>query len=211
VLVQATVAHAWSDPDLAKELDAQLRTLARTEPHRLVRAGIDLARTGLKVASSRERTSATLGSYIWVHERDAVRWVQQGKGAVARLAADTVLLSNMLYRLRLEDADKADDVAVRESLPPCIAQSQDRHEISEGCSCPHGLCAAKSKTPPIEFPRAPFSALFCREQSRLVQVHGPPPWAARRTLASLWRRRHLADFWEGQAEIAQTNGDRKAV
>jgi hypothetical protein len=212
VLVQALLAHAARDgAETAAGLESQLRRLRRREPHPLVREGMDMALDGMKaLTSTRAKVGDELGGYMWVHEREAVQWVEQGKGRAARLAADTVLVSNMLYRLREVDADRADRLAVSHELPHCIRRSHDRREIVHGCDCPHGLCRIAKDRPAVLAARAPFSENFCREQSRLVGLYGPPAWVARRVLAVHRRKRGLVEFWDNQAGIAQREGSRGA-
>ncbi|HTR88820.1 MAG TPA: hypothetical protein VMG62_01765 [Solirubrobacteraceae bacterium] len=205
VLVQATLAHAWPHGDTGAngavaELDRELRAFRGREPHPLVRHGVDLAREGLRALASSPRARHALGRYMWTHERDAVRWVEQGKGELARLAADTVLLSNMTYELRRRDEGRADHAVANEDLPPCIRRCSSRRRIVAGdCYCAHGLCRP-SQEPVIDM-RARFSESFCREQVRLASQKGPPPWMARQ----LFGGRQLVRFWEHQAAIAAGN------
>jgi hypothetical protein len=210
VLVQATLAHAWpgGDPSADRaavlELEAELSAFRRRESHPLVRHGVKLAREGLQAVASSPEGSHALTSYMWIHERDAVKWVEQGKEQVARLAADTVLLSNMTYELRRRDDARADDAVASEGLPPCIRRCSNRHRIAVGdCYCTHGLCQ-QHQEPVIDL-RAPFSESFCREQVRLASQHGPPPWTTRPLLGG----RQLVRFWEHQAAIAA--GNRRAA
>jgi hypothetical protein len=208
VLVQATLAHAARHgAEAGADLAPKLRRLRRRERHPLVREGIDLAVHGADaIAASSRSAGEKVNRYMWMHEREAVQWVAQGNGRAAQLAADTVLVSNMLYRLREVDAPRADHLATDSKLPRCIHRSRDRHEVAVGCDCPHKLCADGTGTPAVLAPRAPYSESFCREQSRLVASYGRPPWARGR-FAIYRRRRGLVEFWEKQAEIAQSAPD----
>lgn len=201
-LIQALLAHAWDHLDDAHGFIEELTTLRSREPHPLVRNGIDLARRGLRDGERSSNGNLSLSRYMWVHERDAVRWVEQGKANVARLAADTVLLSNMTYRLRTIDPDRADSVAGLAALPRCIRKSAQRENITYGCECAHGLCA-NAEDPAVVATRARFSDSFCREQARLVAQLGSPPWTER-TIAAYRSKRRLEEFWDCQASIAQS-------
>jgi hypothetical protein len=205
VLLQALLAHVrlhdrTSSIDV-DELDQRIRSLQRLERHPLVLRAIKLVREGLK-ASARPPDEGSLTRYMWVHERDAVRWVEQGRDEVAQLAADTVLLSNMSYQLRRTDAGNADRTATLSELPPCIRKCSHRKNIANGgCTCKFRLCETP-KTPALDR-RAPFAESFCREQIRVAAQKGPPLWATRGT----FRSRHLLeDFWSQQAAIAGGNG-----
>ena len=203
VLVQAMLAHAWKYRDGADELKKQLDALRSDEPHPLVRRGIDLARQGLReLKRASNGNEPPLGRYMWTHERDAVRWVEQGKEKVTQLAADAVLLSNMIYRRREQEALEADRAAAHPELPRCIRKSSDRHRIEEGCECVHGLC--RDPTPPaVLATRARFSESFCREQARLVAQLGTPPWT-KRGLVAYRHSDRLKKFWDDQAKITHT-------
>ena len=65
--------------------------------------------------------------------------MEQGRRAVARLAADAVLLSNLLYRMRMTRPDVADYAASSATLPRCIGTSHTRRELRGDCTCQHGL------------------------------------------------------------------------
>jgi hypothetical protein len=201
VLVQAILAHAWKNPDALDEARATLDSLRRKEPHALVKRGIDLARVGLRdLKRSSNGDEPLLGKYMWRHERDVVRWVEQEKKRVTQLAADVVLLSNMIYRLRKHAVVDADRAAAESRLPRCIRKSSDRHNITNGCDCSHGLCR-KQEPPAVLATRARFSESFCREQARLVGVLGRPRWTRR---GLVFRpSQQLKKFWDEQARIAQ--------
>jgi hypothetical protein len=202
ILVQATVAYAWlnnrDDVFRAEDLDQRLKLLQKREGHPLVLRAIRLARRGLKAIPSSATDQTAITRYIWTHERAAVKWVQQGREAVARLAADTVLLSNMTYELRRTDGDAAEKVIALDGLPMCIRKCSHRQNIARGgCTCAYKLCVESKK--PVTDERAPFSESFCREQMRLVSEKGPPQWVKRGSLRS---RRLLEDFWDQQATFA---------
>ena len=202
VLVQAVLAHAWQHDGEIGELDAQLAELESREPHALVKRAIVLARHGLRDARRPPKDRYPLSRYMWLHEREAVRWVEQGKAEVAQLAGDVVLLSNMTYRLRRSDPAKADEVAALADLPRCVSSSADRERITTGCGCDQGLCDGDGDQPAVSATRAQFSESFCREQARLVAQVGRPPWVRR---APRMRKR-LQDFWDGQAVLARNGG-----
>ncbi len=205
-LVQAMFAHAWQHPEQADQCDDQLERLKQREPHLLVRRGIELARRGLRQSRASSNGSHVQNSYMWTDEREVVRWVEQDRTEIAQLAADAILLSNMIYRLRAIDERKADRVAVDSGLPVCIRNSSDRKNIEKnGCSCRHGLCVNFGPLDPdsaVLSTRARFSESFCREQAGLAVRRRPPPWVARR-IPSYWARRRLEDFWTSQAEAVQ--------
>jgi hypothetical protein len=202
VLVQAILAHAWHHAEEIDELDAQLAQVESRERHPLVKRGIDLARKGLRDARRAPKDRYPLSSYMWLHEREAVRWVEQGKAEVAQLAADTVLVSNMTYRLRRSNPVDADQAAALPDLPRCVSRPADRERIMEGCGCGLGLCNGDRDQPAVSATRAQFTESFCREQARLVAQVGPPPWVRR---APRMRKR-LEAFWDQQAELARNGG-----
>jgi hypothetical protein len=200
ILVQALLAHARLNPGSAQELDAKLKALQRREANPLVWRAMSLVRDGLKACQSPSDEN-WLTRYIWVHEREAVRWVEQDKDDVARLAADAVLLSNMTYQTRRENGRTADRAVELDGLPTCIRRCSQRHRIAlGGCSCPYKLCE-RPKAPATD-KRATFSESFCREQVRLAAESGPPPWARFRTFRG---RQRLEDFWAEQAEAVHPN------
>lgn len=207
-LIQAMFAHAWLHPERAEQCDRQLELLKQNESHRLVRRGIELARRGLRQSRASSNGSYARNSYMWTDEREVVRWVEQGRTEIGQLAADAILLSNMIYRLRAIDRQKADSVAGDAGLPACIRKSSDRKKIvANDCSCRHGLCVSPGSLdadPAVLFTRARFSESFCREQAGLAMCRRPPPWVARR-VPSYWAKRRLEDFWIGQAEVVQEN------
>jgi hypothetical protein len=135
-----------------------------------------------------------------------VWWVEQGKGTLAQLAADVVLLSNMTYRLwesqdeEDHEARQARDMAARTELPPCIKKSSRRKGIDDQCErgCERGLCRAASEKAVLAG-RAQFSASFCRDQARLVGQSGTPPWVRR----AYRRKQKLKEFWDKQADLVQ--------
>jgi hypothetical protein len=209
VLVQAALAHAWQHPRDADALDAELEVLGTRESHPLVKGAIDLARKGLRDARRPKKQRDPLSRYMWSHERDAVRWVEQGKTEVAQLAADAVLLSNMTYRLRRNDGvARADAAAACTELPSCMRSSAGREQMSKGCTCGQGVCDDPKDEPAVRAPRAQFTESFCREQARLAVRPGPPSWA-HGVLPVYRERRRLRAFWEGQAGIAR-NGSSPA-
>jgi hypothetical protein len=205
VLVHALLAHAWEQRKKALEIRVDLDGVLVHESHLLVRKGIELALGGLldlERARSTDETP-TKYTYMWSHEREAVRWVDLGRDALAQLAADAVLLGNMTYRL-WEDKDEAEanrarDVAVRDDLPACIEKSSRRKNIDVACDCAHGLCRdAPDKA--VLAGRAQFSAGFCRDQARLVGQSGSPSWVR-------WasrRKQRLKEFWDDQADVVQS-------
>jgi hypothetical protein len=138
---------------------------------------------------------------VWSHERDAVRWVELGKDALAQLAADVVLLSNTTYRLWEQDAERAHEAASRLELPPCISKSSRRRHIDEKCEngCKGGVCLAASDKAVLAG-RAQFSASFCRDQARLIGQNGSPNWVKR----GYARKQHLKQFWDEQATLVQS-------
>jgi hypothetical protein len=227
VLVQALLAYAWDHPGEAKRIRSELLAIRSNERHPLVRKGIDLARRGLldlgqasgdvpsrlskymyvwSHARGRDLdgvpSALSKYMYMWGHERDAVRWVELGKPDLAQLAADAVLLSNMTYRLREDSVDRADETAAAEDLPPCIRKSSCRQRIDSGCEgeCSIGLCQARSEQAVLTS-RAPFSASFCRDQARLIGENGAPRWTTR---ISYRRKKSLKEFWDGQANLVQS-------
>lgn len=204
VLVQAILAHAWQCSNGSDEWEMRLRALGAREPHRLVRHGIDLAERGLRERRRSSTGDSRLSTYMWVHERDVVRWVEQGKAEITQLAADAVLLSNMIYRLRKIDARSADSVAADRELPHCIRRSSKRSNITTGCSCRHKLCEHPDEAA-VVVTRARFSESFCREQARLAVRLGMPPWMAWRIFSYRGKQR-LEQFWVDQAMIAQRGG-----
>jgi hypothetical protein len=215
VLVHALLAHAWNDPTQVLDLEAQLRGLLQRErkEHRLVRRAIELACVGLQqLAWAPTATDLHWSTYMWEHERDAVRWVEQGKEEVTPLAADVVLLSNMTYRLREEGADVS-RVAARSDLPRCILNGFARRRIEDSgkvCNCDHKLCSVTngsnaSVPAAVVATRARFSENFCREQARLVARHGLPPWTSH-GIDRHWKKQSLKKFWDQQAETVAEAG-----
>jgi hypothetical protein len=203
VLVQALLAYAWNRRDSVAELRKELGALRSNESHPLVRRGIDLAREGLRELTRSSVDDAALAKYIWIHEREAVRWVGQSRREVTQLAADVVLLSNMMYRLRTQEALAADHALIQPGLPRCIWKTSERRNITHGCKCPHGLCR-DPQPPAVLATRARFSESFCREQARLVTELGPPTWT-KGNLGRYRRAKFLKKFWDDQAKIAQRN------
>lgn len=199
VLVQAMLAHAWQNDADARELARELTDLRKREPHLLVRRTIDLSRDGLRALPTNGDERMT--KYVWIHEREAVRWVEPGKTKITQLAGDAVLLSNMTYGLRKDDPERADAAAINSVLPVCIRRIAHRQKIIEGCTCEHGLCQ-RPDDPAIVATRARFSESFCREQARLVARKGPPPWT-KRGLRPFGHKSRLESFWDEQADIAQ--------
>jgi hypothetical protein len=198
------LAHAWHVRDDADALERALDKLGSRESHPLVRRAIYLARVGLREARrSPDADDVTLTSYMWIHEREAVRWVEQGKAHVNQLAADAVLVSNMLYRLRTIDHEKADEVASDPSLPHCVRRRPDLQKSTARCVCPQGLCMHEADSFAVKATRAQFSECFCREQARLARRYGPPPWT--RHLIDFRRKRRMIDFWDQQAQVARSS------
>jgi hypothetical protein len=195
VLVQATLAHIWlnvHDKDArARELLQRLSHLP--ERHELVQHAIRLVREGLRVTSD-PAYKDKLDRFIWMHEKQVVRWVGVGRDELARLAADTVLLSNMSYALRDEDRQRADQVATQTDLPRCIRSSSRSQIIQGACDCGQGLC--QPGRPPALERYAPFAESFCREQARLARRKGGPQWVRPRRRAG----KRLEEFWAGQAQ-----------
>ena len=196
LLVQALLAHAWHHAERADELDARFAALESTESHPLVLRGIALARQGLRDIRTPSNGRYPLGRYMWTHERDAVRWVEQGKSELAQLAADAVLLNNMTYRLRSSAATHADKVAALSELPRCMRTCMDGESLPNGCTCSQRLCDSPGE-PAVAATRAQFSESFCRQQARLAARPGPPAWR-RRGLATYRARRRLVKFWDRQ-------------
>jgi hypothetical protein len=204
VLVQAMLAHAWNQPKEADDIERDLNDLRKNEPHPFVKRGIDLARDGLRSRRRSNGNAQLLGKYMWGHERDVVRWVEQGKSRMTQLAADVVLLSNMTYRLWTTDAAQADVASAEAALPRCIRKSSERCNITnEGCKCSQRLCEAHD-TPAVLATRARFSESFCREQARLVARLGRPPWIQR----GFVDKRSLKGFWDEQAELSRNGSSR---
>ncbi len=203
VLVQALLARVWDEEsennaDALGQVDDLLKELQRTESHPLVSRAIRLSREGLKALERSPRDGPPRARYMWVHEREAVKWVGRDKADVARLAADTVLLSNLTYEARKADEAAADRAVALGGLPSCIHIASHRQKIDKGgCNCEHRLCDPPKS--PVTNRRARFSEGFCREQVRLVELHGPPPWTIHRTRRS---RRKLEEFWRAQASFA---------
>jgi hypothetical protein len=204
VLVHALLAHVWDQPEEAQAIRVELDGLLVREDHPLVRRGIEFAIDGLLALEPKDHAAQKPSKYkyMWSHERDAVKWVEQGKDALAQLAADVVLLSNMTYRLweDHDEAERAREIAASPELPPCIRKSSDRSRIDKVCErgCDHGLCRAAAEKAVLAG-RAQFSASFCRDQARLVGESGTPCWV-RRTYR---RKQHLKDFWDTQANLVQ--------
>jgi hypothetical protein len=213
ILVQALLAYAWDkaddgsgnqntrDDDAVAEIGEQLKRLHKRERHPLVLHAIQLSREGVRALQRPPKNGPPRNPnrYLWIHEREAVRWVGRGKEDVARLAADAVLLSNITYELRRIKPTDADRAAVSDELPLCIRRTSQRKKIGEvsHCKCEGGLCG-NSESPVVDH-RAPFSEAFCREQVRMTAQHGPPPWTSGKGRRS---RRRLEDFWAQQATVA---------
>lgn len=207
VLVHALLAHAWEHSEQASRIRGELDGVLVWESHLLVRKGIELALTGLldlELAGNAAQPPSKY-TYMWNHEREAVRWVDLGRDALAQLAADVVLLSNMNYRLWEDkdeaEADRAREVAERLDLPPCIEKSSRRKHIDVECEhgCAHGLCRAPSDKAVLAG-RAQFAASFCRDQARLVGQSGSPSWVRR----AYRRKQKLKEFWDEQAGVVQS-------
>jgi hypothetical protein len=213
VLVQALLAYAWDRPERASETRSQLAALRAAEPHRLTKRGIELSLQGLRslARSSRGAQPRSRYRYMWRHEGEAVTAVEQGGWKVSRLAADVVLVSNMLYRLwEVDDGANGgrshlSEVAEGSDLPPCIRDCSRRKSIlpngghAKGCDCGWSLCGP-SQPPAVTVRWGVFSESFCREQARLAEEHGPPTWARKGPI----RRRsdELAAYWEQAAHVA---------
>jgi hypothetical protein len=204
VLVQALLAYAWEHPHEADTIRVELDGLFWNESHQLVKKGIEFALCALlDLKQVPDGTSSTLSKYMymWSHERDAVRWVEVGRDALAQLAADVVLLSNMTYRLWEHDTKWAWETAVWPELPPCISKSSRREGIDRDCKheCGFGLCREGSEKAVLAG-RAQFSASFCRDQARLIRQNGTPSWVRR----AARRKRDLKKFWDKQANLVQS-------
>jgi hypothetical protein len=195
VLVHALLVDAWRKGD--EQNRVKLEALRLHEHHPLVRHAIDLALEGLR-ESKKIGGGTAWSKYMWAHERDAVRWVEQGKEKVAPLTADVVLLSNMTYRLRRQELHAANQIAGTPDLPDCIRRSSERRKIEGGCNCEHRLCQNPTQLA-TRTGRARFSENFCREQARLVARQGAPRWMKRGILRSL-NTYQLATFWEDEAD-----------
>ena len=126
-----------------------LAELEAREPHALVKHAIIAGAGGLRDAR-RPPQRYPLSRYMWLHERDAVRWVEQGKAEVAQLAGDVVLLGDMTYRLRRSDPAKADEVAALADLPRCVAGGlpADRERDHDGMQASTRVCAMTTATSP---------------------------------------------------------------
>jgi hypothetical protein len=223
VLVHALLAHAWEHRGRVAEVRSDLGKVEFKEEHLLVQRGIELARDGLAaLARASDGTPLDWSEYMWSHEREAVRWVQQGKDAVAQLAADVVLLSNMTYRLRRRETELANAAALKQDLPRCIRRSSDRGRIDDRCRCGQKLCLRPEEPADraVLATRARFSASFCRNQAHLVATQGAPEWIW--TPSSMWtafvrnkrlaylRDKRMQKFWFKQAShiesVAASNG-----
>jgi hypothetical protein len=209
VLVHALLAHAWEYRGRIDLVRSDLGKVAFKEEHLLVRRAIALADSGLDaLVRAADGTRPDWSKYMWSHEREAVRWVEQGKHEVAQLAADVVLLSNMTYRLRRRgetEQERANAAALEPNLPRCIRRSSDRRRIDERCRCEHELCMrpAEPADRAVLATRARFSASFCRDQARLVAKHGAPTWIwtakLRNKRLTYLRDKRLERFWYDQA------------
>jgi hypothetical protein len=204
VLVHALLAHACEYRGRLAEVRNDLGKVELKEEHPLVRRAIALVREGLAtLEQAPDGTRPDWSKYMWSHERDAVKWVEQGKHEVAQLAGDVVLLSNMTYRLRRREAECANTAALRPDLPRCISRSSDRRRIDERCRCEHKLCMRPEEPADraVLATHARFSASFCRDQARLVTKHGAPDWTAdlRNERLAFLRDKRLAKFWYTQA------------
>jgi len=208
VLVHALLAHAWERRDEACRIRCELDGVLFREDHPLVRKGLELAIGGLLdlERADGEAWIPRKYKYMWSHERDAVKWVGLEKKALAQLAADVVLLSNMTYRLweGHDEAERAPEIAARLDLPPCIRKSSRRKEIDVECEhrCERGLCRAASEKAVLAG-RAQFSASFCRDQARLVGQSGTPSWVR----LAYRRKQKLKEFWDDQANLVQAQSD----
>jgi hypothetical protein len=207
LLAQGLLAHLWLHGEdraaEAEDLDTRLSSLETAERHHLVRHAIRHIRDALERVD-RPDTKDELDRYVWIHEKEAVSWVAAAKEKLSQLAADAVLLSNMTYELRATHPEEADRAAKLDTLPACIRNPRQRHRIAEGgCSCDHGICTTTKA--PTQNMRVPFAESFCREQVRLTQQEGRPPWVK----PSPFGEAHLSHFWEEQAgelAAAQRNG-----
>ncbi len=221
VLVQALLAYAWSRPECVPEAKGELATLRAAEPHRLTKRGIDLSLQGLRSLARSSRGARPVSSYryMWRHEGEAVTAVEQGAWKVSRLAADVVLVSNMLYR-RWEAGEDAkaggshlSAVAEGNDLPPCIRDCSRRKSIlpegrhAGGCDCGWRLCG-RGQPPAVTVRWGVFSESFCREQARLAEEHGPPTWARKGPIRK--RSDALAAYWEQAAHVA-AGGARRSI
>jgi hypothetical protein len=206
VLVHALLAHAWKHGgDEVERVRSEFADVFSRESHPLVLEAIALARRGLH---DLEQMPTVMTKYMWSHEREVVRFVELGRDRLAQLAADVVLLSNMTYRLREQNHDEATRAAVYHGLPPCIRKSSSRLRIDIDCECKCdcglGLCGGEQENALLNS-RAPFSASFCRDQSRVIGLKGAPGWTAR---LAAGRNTHLKKFWDRQATLVQSGSRR---
>jgi hypothetical protein len=200
VLVQAMVAYGWLVDTHTQRCFDVLRTLHDAEDHPLTKRAIVLGMECLKPGlTGGEREASRLYEYVWSHEHDAVTWVEQRKWKLSQLAADVVLLSNMTYALWAIDRADAEQWACVNPMPRCITDSTKRIGIADPrspnqCGC---LLCGCTGSQAVRGTWARFTEAFCREQARLVERHGPPPWMEGPARQG---ERELSQFWQKEAE-----------
>jgi hypothetical protein len=214
VFVQALFAYAYENPNQLDEFRQRFIALYRTEPHPLTRRAIGLALQGLRAldeSSTSAEARALRYEFMWTHEHDAVTRVEQQRWKVSRLAADVVLLSNMIYRRWMENVADDRESSTGVTLPLCILDGSKRQviigESQIGCKCGYGLCT-NPQPPAFAGTWAKFSERFCCEQARLAAQYGRPSWTNRempvfRTPGGFRKPGYIARYWRDQAaEIA---------
>jgi hypothetical protein len=208
-LVQALAIHGWTRRVRARHLRKLLKRVEREESHPLVLAAMRLAMDGLKHVED----GPTLGvaedspwSYVWTDDAEAVG-TRGPAGEVSRLAADVVLLTNLVYGLPEHERDgRGPELAAQNALPRCLAGSMNRSELRTECCCEQRLCG-KDREHPATARRAPFSESFCRRQARLASEHGAPRWVTRNPIRRWRAKPGLVVFWE-EMEAAAREGRR---
>jgi hypothetical protein len=138
------------------ELGNQIASLAWVLPAHS-QAGGYLAPVGLKEARSSGADDVPLTNYMCgsMSERPSVGW-SKGRHASISLQRTRVLVSNMLYRLRTTEHEKADKIASGIRLPHCVRRRPDPQKSTADCDCPQGLCIRASDPFAVKATRAKF-------------------------------------------------------
>ncbi len=208
-LVQALAIHGWTHRQHAAHLQTLFKRVRRQEPHPLVRAALRLAINGLKQVEMSQVTGGfdeAPWSYVWADDADVVG-TRGPSGEVSRLAADVVLLTNLVYGLPDDEREsRGQTLAEERSLPHCLGASLDRSELLTQCCCDQRICGAE-RDHPATAKRAPFSESFCRRQARLAHEHGAPRWVTRNPMRRRRARLGLVTFWN-EMEAAAREGRR---
>jgi NACHT domain len=208
-LVQVLAMHGWTRTYRARHLRKVLKRVKRREEHPLVEAALRLAIGALRQAEQGAATvgvDETLWSFVWADDTEVVS-TRGPAGEVSRLAADVVLLTNLMYGLPDADCESRGPALARaRSLPHCIGSSLDRCEVRTECRCEHDVCGVWREHPATA-KRAPFSESFCRRQARLALEHGAPRWVTRNPIRQRQARPGLMTFWQ-EMEAAAREGRR---